>query len=131
MCEYVLELKVSSQEGSDDLKELGEFITEVMNLELDKWGVNFELLDCKEYEEWLRMLDLEEKITKIDSNVNRLSNIDYQTDELCKLSRQIIRRLEHIGHQQELTNNLLITIARSSSKDDMVERINQLIAIEH
>lgn len=77
------------------------------------------------------MLDLEEKITKIDSNVNRLSNIDYQTDELCKLSRQIIRRLEHIGHQQELTNNLLITIARSSSKDDMVERINQLIAIEH
>ncbi|MBQ9024824.1 MAG: hypothetical protein IJ104_00945 [Methanobrevibacter sp.] len=47
------------------------------------------------------------------------------------MSRQIIRRLEHIGHQQELTNNLLITIARSSSKDDMVERINQLIAIEH
>ena len=51
MCEYVLELKVSSQEGSDDLKELGEFIIEVMNLELDKWGVSFELLDCKEYGE--------------------------------------------------------------------------------
>lgn len=77
------------------------------------------------------MLDLEEKITKIDSNVNRLSNIDYQTDELCKLSRQVIRRLEYLGHQQELTNNLLITIARSSSKDDMVERINQLLAIEN
>ncbi len=41
--EWVLSLKVSSEEYSDK-DELGEFIVDVMNMELEKWGVSFELL---------------------------------------------------------------------------------------
>jgi len=76
-------------------------------------------------------MDLENNLDKLTNNTGRLSNIDYQTDELCKLERQVIRRLEHIGHQQELTNNLLISIVKSESKEDLVERINQLLAMEN
>ena len=46
MMEYVLNLKVYSTDDSDDLKEIGEFITEVMNMEFEKWGISFELMGC-------------------------------------------------------------------------------------
>jgi len=46
MVSYELTLRVISDEDCDvDPGELNEFICEVMNLELCKWGVSFELVD--------------------------------------------------------------------------------------
>lgn len=47
MMEYVLDLKVYSQDDATDATEIGEFITEVMNMELEKWGISFELIGCE------------------------------------------------------------------------------------
>lgn len=45
--EYVLNLKVYSTDDATDATEIGEFITEVMNMELEKWGISFELIGCE------------------------------------------------------------------------------------
>ena len=79
--------------------------------------------------DWEDFMDLEEHLDKLTNNTSRLSNIDYQTDESCKLQRQIIRRLEHIGHQQELTNNILIEMARADSREDLNNRLDMLLAM--
>lgn len=44
----ILTLKMSSTDDSDDADEIGAFIIEVMNMELAKWGITFELIECKQ-----------------------------------------------------------------------------------
>ena len=58
-----------------------------------------------------------------------LDNIDESCELQNKLTRKLIRRTEALISQQELTNNILISIARSYSKEELNERLDNLIAM--
>lgn len=57
-------------------------------------------------------------------------NIEYSTEDNCKLTRKLIRRVEELTSQQCLTNNILIEMARADSREDLNERLDDLIAIK-
>lgn len=68
-----------------------------------------------------------ENIGKISDCVD---DISYSSEESCKLTRKLIRRVEYLTLQQELTNNILIEMARADSREDLNNRLDMLLAIE-
>ena len=58
-----------------------------------------------------------------------IKDIENHNQDSCNLLRKLIRRVEYMTSQQEMTNCILIEIARSESKEDLNERINNLIEI--
>ena len=57
-------------------------------------------------------------------------NIVYSQEENCKLKRKLIIRVEELTSQQCLTNNILIEMAREDSREDLNQRLDDLIAIK-
>lgn len=60
---------------------------------------------------------------------DNLDNIEDAVELNVKLTRKLIRRTEALVAQQEMTNNILISIARSCSKEELNERLDNLIAM--
>lgn len=59
-----------------------------------------------------------------------LDNLDFSSEEQCKLTKKLIRRVELLNHQMELHNNILISIARSESKEDLNNRLDMLLCMD-
>lgn len=64
---------------------------------------------------------------KIKDNTD---NLEFSSDEQCKLTKKLIRRVESLNHQMELHNNILISIARSESKEDLNNRLDMLLCMD-
>lgn len=59
-----------------------------------------------------------------------LTEVTMSSDEACKLTRKLIRRVEHLTFQQELTNNILIEMIRADSREDLNNRLDLLLCID-
>ena len=66
-------------------------------------------------------------LSKIKDSVD---DVSFSSEESCKLTKKLIRRVEYLTLQQELTNNILIEMARADSREDLNNRLDMLLAIE-
>lgn len=65
---------------------------------------------------------------EIVRNIRRkLANIDYSVDKSVQLQEQLLKRLDYQNKQLELTNNILLEMVQSESKEELIERVQMLI----
>ena len=66
----------------------------------------------------------------MDKIIDNLDSIEDDVGLNVKLTKKLIRRAEVLIEAQNLTNNILINMARAESKEDLNDRLDMLLAIE-
>ena len=66
----------------------------------------------------------------MDKIIDNLDSIEDDVGLNVKLTKKLIRRAEVLIEAQNLTNNILINMARAESKEDLNNRLDMLLAIE-
>lgn len=63
----------------------------------------------------------------LTNHCSKLTNIDYQTDELVQINQQILKRLKMISNQQELLTSVILEMVRAEDREDLNNRVDLLL----
>ena len=73
------------------------------------------------------MREIKELLNNILETINRIININYQSNRQTELQEQMLRRLDYQNRQLELTNNLLLEMIQCSDREELYERVQVLM----